>query len=113
MTTVAFTMEDERVVSVTVENHSGFADAGEDIVCAAISNSINLIETALNTVMGLCATVKVDQELARAFLRLPGGLSEEIDNTCQILMAALMVNLVELQEQYPDHINVLEVYKDL
>ena len=109
MTTVAFTMEDERVVAFTVENHSGYADEGEDIVCAAVSNSVNLIETALNTVMGLAATVKVDPEHTRVFLRLPGGLSEEIDNTCQILMAALMVNLVELQEQYPDHITVMEV----
>ena len=113
MTTVAFTMEDERVVALTVENHSGYAEEGEDIVCAAVSNSINLIETAFNTVMGLAASVKVDQKNARVSLRLPGGLSEEIDNTCQILMASLMVNLVELQEQYPDHINVLEVYKDL
>ena len=106
-------MEEERVVALNISNHSDYADEGEDIVCAAVSNAFNLIVTAFNTVMGLAATVKVDAENTSVFLRLPGGLSDEIDNTCQILMASLMVNLVELQEQYPDNINVLEVYKDL
>ncbi len=28
---------------------------------------------------------------------------------CQTLLAALMVYLVQLQEEYPEHINVMEV----
>ena len=41
--------------------------------------------------------------------RLPGGLSEANESTCQTLLTALMVHFVALAEEYPDHITVLEV----
>jgi uncharacterized protein YsxB (DUF464 family) len=71
------------------------------------------VECAVNTVMGLAASVKINEEEASISLHLPGGLSEEIDQTCQTLMVALMVYLSDLHEEYPDNITVLEVYKDL
>ena len=36
MTTVSFQTTGERIVGFTVKGHTGFADAGEDILCAAI-----------------------------------------------------------------------------
>lgn len=109
MTTVAFTMEGGRITGFTSEGHSGYGEAGEDIVCAAVSSTIGLVECAVNTVLGLAASVKIDEERARISLHLPGGLSEEDEHTCQTLMASLMVYLAELHEEYPDHITVLEV----
>ena len=113
MTTITFRSEGGRIIGFDSQGHSGYAEEGADIVCAGITSAIRLVEATINDVLGLAASVKVREEDTFISLRLPGGLSEEIDNTCQILMAALMVNLVELQEQYPDHINVMEVYKDL
>ena len=109
MTTVAFTMEGSRITGFTSTGHSGYADEGEDIVCAAISSVIGFTECAINEVLGLAASVKIDPDRAKISLHLPGGLSEEIDDICQTLMQTLMVYLVELRDEYPDHINVLEV----
>ena len=109
MTTITFTAEGERITGFTCEGHSGYADAGQDIVCASISSALNLVECAVNTVLGLAASVKVDEAAARVSLRLPGGLSDETDQICQTLMASLMVYLTDLRDVYPDHITVLEV----
>lgn len=109
MTTVAFTMEGSRLTGFTCSGHSGYAEAGGDIVCAAVSSVIGLVECAVNTVLGLAASVKLDEERATISLHLPGGLSEEIDSTCQTLLVSLMVYLAQLQEEYPDNITVLEV----
>jgi uncharacterized protein len=109
MTTVTFTMEGSRITGFTSEGHSGFAEEGEDIVCAAVSSVIGLTECAVNTVLGLAASVKIDEKHARISLHLPGGLSPEDEHTCQTLMASLMVYLAELHDEYPDHITVLEV----
>ena len=68
-----------------------------------------LVECAVNTVMGLAASVKIDADSASISFHLPGGLSEEIDSTCQTLLVSLMVYLASLQEEYPDNITVLEV----
>ena len=109
MTTVAFTMEGSRITGFTSTGHSGYAEEGSDVVCAAVSSTIGLVECALNTVLGLAASVKIDEEKASISLHLPGGLSEETDYTCQTLLVSLMVYLAQLQEEYPDYITVLEV----
>ena len=109
MTTVAFTMEGSRITGFTCPVHSGYAEEGSDIVCAAVSSTIGLVECAVNTVMGLAASVTSDADKASISLHLPGGLSEEIDSTCQTLLVSLMVYLTDLQDEYPDYLTVLEV----
>ena len=108
MTTVTFRMEQGRVTGFTADGHSGYADAGEDIVCAAVTSAIRLTEAALNDVMGLAAPVKIREQEAYLSLRLPGALSPELDETCQILLTALMVYLSNLRDEYPEHLEVLE-----
>jgi len=63
----------------------------------------------VNDVLGLEAPVKVNQQDASVTLKLPRNLAGEADQVCQTLLAALMVYLVQLQEEYPEHINVMEV----
>ena len=109
MTTVSFHMEGGRIVSFESEGHSGYADSGEDIVCAGVSANIMLVECAINDVLGLEASVKVDRDGTKISLRLPAKLSEQQDSTCQALLTAFMLVMVQLHSDYPDNITVLEV----
>ena len=109
MTTVSFHLEGSRIVGFDVQGHSGFADEGNDIVCAAITSAVRLCECAINDVLGLEASVKVRQKDASISLKLPGGLGQTNESTCQTLLTALMVYLTELHEEYPENISVLEV----
>ena len=109
MTTVTFHMEGERIVGFTVQGHSGYADEGSDIICAAVTSAVRLTECAVNDVLGLQAGVKVNDQDASITLKLPRNLEGEADQVSQTLLAALMVYLVQLQEEYPEHINVMEV----
>ena len=109
MTTVAFSMEGDRIVSFEVRGHSGYAEEGEDIVCAAVSSAVNLVNATVNDVLGLAAAVKVRQKDAYLSLKLPAKLGQTAESTCQTLMTALMVHFAQLHEEYPDHIIVLEV----
>ena len=108
MTTVTFHTEGSAIIGFDAKGHSGFAQEGEDIVCAAITSAVRLVECPVNDVMGLCAAVKVREKDAFISLRLPGGLSAQSDNTCQALLTGLMVYLTELHDEYPDYIEVLE-----
>ena len=109
MTTAEFAMDGSRVTGFTIKDHSGFADAGEDILCAAVTSAVRLTECAVNDVLGLGATVKVDEQRASVSLKLPRNLEGEADSVCQTLLTALMVYLVQLQEEYPENIIVMEV----
>ena len=108
MTTVTFHMEEDRIIGFDSEGHSGYAEAGADIVCAAVTSAIRLTEATVNDVLGLCAAVKVNERDARISFRLPGGLSNADETTCQTLLAGLMVYFTELHGEYPGNIEVLE-----
>ena len=108
MTTVSFLMEQSRIVGFDVQGHSGWGREGEDIVCAAVTSAVRLVEATVNDVMGLCASVKVDQQTAAISFRLPGGLAPTAESTCQNLMTGLMVYLAQLHDEYPENIEVME-----
>ena len=109
MTTVTFQTEGSRIVGFEVKGHSGYAPEGEDIVCAAITSAVRLTECAVNDVLGLEAAVKAKQKDASISLKLPSALGQTNESTCQTLLAALMVHCVQLAEEYPENISVMEV----
>ena len=80
MTTVTFHTQGSRITGFDAAGHSGYAEEGEDIVCAAVTSTVRLIACVLNDVMGLCQT----------------------------LLTGMMVYLTELHGEYPDFIEVLE-----
>ena len=108
MTSVIFHTVEDRIIGFDAPGHSGYGEQGEDIVCAAVTSAVRLVEATVNDVMGLCASVKVNQETAAISLRLPGGLAPTAESTCQNLMTGLMVYLAQLHDEYPEHIEVLE-----
>ncbi len=108
MTTITFFTEGSRITGFDAAGHSGYAEAGADIVCAAVTSAVRVTECTLNDVMGLSASVHVDEKKAKISLRLPGGLSVATENAAQALLTGLMVYLSQLQEEYPDHIEVME-----
>ena len=108
MTTVTFRVEGNRIAGFDARGHSGYAGAGADIVCAAVTSAIRLVEATVNDVLGLAASVKVRERDASISLRLPGGLAPTAESTCQALLTGLMVYLTELHDEYPENIEVLE-----
>ena len=108
MTTITFLTEGSRIIGFDAMGHSGYSEAGSDIVCAAITSAVRLVDATINTVMGLCASVKVNEADASISFRLPGGLAPTAESTCQNLLTGLMVYLAELHDEYPDNIEVME-----
>ena len=100
-------MDEDRITGFSVSGHSGYAEAGSDIVCAAISAVVTMAEATINDVCGAKAKVRVKEEDARITLTLPSSCDEE--ETVQAVLAGMMVTLIGLQEDYPDYIEVLEV----
>ena len=100
-------MEDERITGFSVSGHSGYADSGSDIVCAAISAVVTMAETTINDVCGAKAKVRVKNEDARVTLTLPTSCDEE--EAVQAVLAGMMLTLCSMRDNYPDYIEVLEV----
>ena len=107
MTRCEFFTEGERINGFSVSGHSGYGEAGTDIVCAAISAVVTMAEATINEVCGAKAKVRVRDEQARVTLMLPASCDEE--ETVQAVLAGMMVTLMSMRDDYPDYIEVLEV----
>ena len=108
MTTVTFLTEDARIIGFDVQGHSGRGESGEDIVCAAITSAVRLVEATVNDVMGLCAAVKVLVAVGTISRLYPGGLANSAESTCENLLTGLIVYLAQLDDEYADNIKVME-----
>ena len=100
-------MEDGRITGFTVSGHSGYAESGADIVCAAISAVVTMAEATINDVCGAKAKVRVKEEDARISLTLPTSCDEE--ESVQAVLAGMLLTLCSMRDDYPDYIEVLEV----
>ena len=107
MTRCEFFTQDDRITGFSVSGHSGYAEAGADIVCAAISAVVTMAEATINDVCGAKAKVRVKEEDARITLTLPTSCDEE--ESVQAVLSGMMLTLISLREDYPDYIEVLEV----
>ena len=107
MTRCEFFTEKDRITGFSVSGHSGYAEAGSDIVCAAISAVVTMAEATINEVCGAKAKVRVKDEDARITLTLPTSCDEE--DAVQAVLAGMMLTLSALRDDYPDYIEVLEV----
>jgi hypothetical protein len=86
----------------TVSGHAGYADAGKDIVCAAVSaltiNTVNSVEELTDNRY----RVVQDEEGMISF-----KFDEKSDENGQLLLSSLSLGLTELAKEYGDrHLQV-------
>ena len=107
MTRCEFFTDNDRITGFSISGHSGYGEAGSDIVCAAISAVVTMAEATINDVCGAKAKVRVKEQDARVTLMLPTSCDEEED--VQAVLAGMMLTLISMRDDYPDYIEVLEV----
>ena len=107
MTRCEFFTENDRITGFSISGHSGYAEAGQDIICAAISAVVTMAEATINDVCGAKAKVRVKEEDARVTLTLPASCDEE--EAVQAVLAGMLLTLAGMRDDYPDFIEVLEV----
>ncbi len=116
MTRVIFYKSNGIYYGFDVQGHTGLADAGEDILCAAISSMTMLVINALESSYHSSVNYTVDDEDAHITLVSPDALGDE--DTCvsfavRGLIEAYCEQLIALEEDYGDFLSVDVVEKDL
>ena len=107
MIKVEFFSQEGRRTGFTVSGHSGSAEAGADVVCAAVTAIVRFAEATLNDVLGVGAKVRVDEPSAVITLKLPANYEEE--EAVQAILDGMMLTLASLRDENPDYIEVMEV----
>lgn len=105
MISAKFIIDDSEAIGFEISGHSGYAEAGSDIICAAVSSAVGLSISAITDVIGAAAKVSVNDTDAHVLL----VLSEKDNLEAKNMISALLLHLVALRDEYPKYIEVLEV----
>lgn len=101
MTTVSFRISDGVIVGFTASGHSGYADEGEDIVCAAISSATLMAANTITDIQHLNAEITVKDD---GFLSL--NLSQQDARAASVVLDGLRLHMVALSQEYKQFLKV-------
>ncbi len=104
MTRIEFFTKDGMLSGVRVAGHSGYAEAGSDIVCAAVTSALRLCVCQLVDVLGLNADISVSDSDADITVKVHDDLTK-----AQNSFVALRMHYAELGKEFPKNIKLLEV----
>ena len=86
--------------SFTIDGHSGSAEAGQDIVCAAVSSAAYMAVNTVTEILG--EEVKADVRDGYMKIALCGESKAATD-----ILRGLELHISELSKDYPDFIKII------
>ena len=83
-----------------ISGHSGYAEVGNDIVCAAVSSAAYMCANTLTEILGL------KPELSETDGTMKLKLNREESQKADAVLRGLILHLEQLSLQYPDFIKI-------
>lgn len=92
--------------SFEIKGHSGYAEEGRDLVCAAVSA---VSQTALLGLLKVCG-INVNYEARDGYLKvvLPDGISEEKRQKAEVILLTMREGLKDIADGYPRFVKLEE-----
>ena len=100
MTTAEFIRKDGEVIGFKVKGHSGYAEQGEDVVCASVSSAVMLTANAVTEVFGYDADVSAYEDTITLKTNIKG------DEILQKLYQGLILQLQQIALEFENNLKV-------
>ena len=94
-----------RITGFSIKGHSGYAEEGSDIVCAAVSVLALTTDHALNRLIGLSPIERGGDDGFMEVL-LPQDMTDQQMHDAQLLMSALHIGLENIAQDYPRYLRL-------
>ena len=101
-----FRRSDGALTGYRAQGHTGFAEAGSDIVCAAISALTQSTLNGLQNVLKLPVMFDIDDQAALLEARLTPEATEAQARQAQILLQTLLEGLQAIERSYPRNVRI-------
>lgn len=106
MTRITVLEKDGNLYGFHANGHTGYADRGEDIVCAAVSA---LTQTAYLGVTELAgAEVMIDQGDGELHLELMPDTSDEAREKAELILGTMLLGLRAIEENYKGYLKIIK-----
>ena len=97
---------DGALVGYRAVGHTGYAEAGEDIVCAAVSALTQSTLNGLQNVLKAPVESTIDDQTALLEAKFTASISENQLRQAQLLLETLLQGLQAIQRSYPRNVRI-------
>ena len=101
MTKATFYFDGNVPYGFLISGHSGFAESGEDIVCASVSSVAYMVANTITEILKVNAEIKVNDGMMRLIV------NKEQRHITKDILLGLKLHLEGLEEQYHEFLKTL------
>ena len=101
MTKATFYFDGNVPYGFLISGHSGFAENGEDIVCASVSSVAYMVANTITEILKVNAEIEVNDEKMKLIV------NKEQRHITKDILLGLKLHLEGLEEQYPEFLKTL------
>lgn len=89
-----------RLDGITIEGHAGYAEAGNDIVCAGVTA---LVENLIDSIEGLASdTIQYEISPGKADIHY-----KDLSETGKLLVDSFFLGICGIAQDFPEHVKIL------
>ena len=111
MINVIVIKEKQTIKTIEATGHSGYAEAGQDIVCSAISTLMEALANGLTEVVKAEVDVKVDATIPHLSVTLKETDKEKC-KLAQVLMCSTLLGVKGVAQEFSKFIKIKEKQND-
>lgn len=101
-----FTNSENYFTKIEVSGHTGYDEAGKDILCAALSGIVQACALGILNVCNVKANVEKNDSIGYFMLELPNKISNEKLKETQIVFLTMFEGVKDLQKGYSKYIKL-------
>ena len=105
MTQITVFSQDSYITGFRIEGHSGYAEAGSDIVCAAISALAITAVNALEEILDI--EPETDMGDGLMLVRLPRCLNSAVLPKAEMILRTAVIGFQSVAQEYPKYVCIL------
>lgn len=92
--------------SLDIKGHSGYAEEGRDIICAAVSVTAYTAAGALEELAGLKGCYS--EENGHMVIKLPDRMTPEMESTADIILETTAIGFKQIELSYGKYVMVVD-----
>ena len=106
MTKAVFTVKEGRIIRVVCNGHTGYADSGEDVVCAAISAVLQGAVLGVTQVAKAKAQYQTDDKKGSLRFALAEGQDEQTMHDAEVILRSALLSVEDIAASYSQYVSL-------
>lgn len=106
MTVVTVFLKNKKPIGFEAAGHTGYAEAGEDIVCAAVSAVTQTAVLGVTDLVGCSAAFEIED--GRLYFMIEKSVKGDMLSKAELILGTMLLGLRSIQEEYCDYLKLIE-----